>query len=67
MSRRHRGLAARSRLSTPARHLIAGALLLAAGMAVSLSSTSVVWYGAVIVGVIELGRGLHLRARGAPR
>jgi hypothetical protein len=36
-------------------------------MAVSLSSTSVVWYGAVIVGVIELGRGLHLRARGARR
>jgi hypothetical protein len=41
-------------------HLIVGALLLAAGLAVTLVSKEVVWYGAIVVGLIEVGRGLYL-------
>ena len=48
-------------------HLIVGVLLLSAGAAVSFLSTEVVWYGAIVVGVIEIARGLyHLLRSGAP-
>jgi hypothetical protein len=45
-------------------HLVVGALLLTAGVVVSVMSKEVVWYGAVVVGIIEIARGLTLvRAR----
>ena len=65
MSRRHLGLAARARLTTLTRarrpgtgHLIVGVLLLVAGIGVTVSSKEAVWYGAIVVGVIEIARGL---------
>jgi hypothetical protein len=48
-------------------HLIVGALLLTAGGAVSVLSTEVVWYGAIVVGVIEIARGLYYLLRSGPR
>ena len=49
-------------------HLVVGVLLLIAGIAVTVSSKEVVWYGAILVGVIEIGRGLHalMRRRNIP-
>lgn len=44
-------------------HLIVGALLLAAGIGVTIVSKEVVWYGAVAVGVIEVGRGIYTMTR----
>jgi low temperature requirement protein LtrA len=46
-------------------HLIVGVVLLSAGIAVTFSSTETVWYGAIVVGLIEIARGLYylLRAR----
>ena len=38
-------------------HLIVGAVLLAAGIGVTFVSKEVVWYGAIVVGLIEIGRG----------
>jgi hypothetical protein len=44
-------------------HLIVGVLLLVAGIGVTLSSKEVVWYGAIVVGVIEIARGLFYLMR----
>ena len=44
-------------------HLIVGVLLLLAGIGVTVTSREAVWYGAIIVGVIEIGRGLYCRMR----
>jgi len=44
-------------------HVIVGALLLVAGIDVTLSSKEVVWYGAIVVGVIEIARGLFYLMR----
>jgi hypothetical protein len=44
-------------------HLIVGVLLLLAGIAVSVTSKEVVWYGAIVVGVIEIARGLFYLMR----
>jgi uncharacterized membrane protein HdeD (DUF308 family) len=41
-------------------HLIVGVLLLIAGIAVTVTSSEAVWYGAIVVGVIEIVRGLYL-------
>ena len=40
-------------------HLIVGGLLLVAGVGVTVTSKEAVWYGAIIVGVIEIARGLY--------
>ena len=40
-------------------HLIVGGLLLVAGIGVTVTSREAVWYGAIIVGLIEIGRGLY--------
>jgi hypothetical protein len=48
-------------------HLIVGVLLLTAGGAVSILSTEVVWYGAIVVGVIEIARGLFYLLRSGAR
>lgn len=48
-------------------HLIVGALLLAAGTGVTFLSKEVVWYGAIVVGFIELARGVLALLRGRRR
>lgn len=47
-------------------HLIIGALLLAAGIGVTIVSKEVVWYGAIVVGVIEIVRGIYKMTRPHP-
>ena len=47
-------------------HLIVGVLLLGAGIAVTVTSKEVVWYGAIIVGVLEIARGLYYLLRSQP-
>ena len=49
-------------------HLVVGVLLLGGGIAVTVMSEAVVWYGAIVVGLIEIARGtfLLLRAPAAP-
>jgi len=44
-------------------HLLFGLVLLAAGAAVTVLSEQVVWYGAIVVGVIEVLRGIVLLVR----
>jgi hypothetical protein len=44
-------------------HLCIGAVLLAAGIGVTVVSKEVVWYGAIVVGVIEIARGIHKMTR----
>ena len=44
-------------------HLIVGVLLLIAGIAVTVTSKEAVWYGAIVVGVIEIARGLYYLMR----
>jgi uncharacterized membrane protein HdeD (DUF308 family) len=44
-------------------HLIVGVLLLIAGIVVTVTSTEAVWYGAIVVGVIEIARGLFYLMR----
>jgi len=47
--------------------VLVGGLLLAAGIGVTVVSKEVVWYGAIVVGVIEIARGLYtvMRTRDA--
>jgi hypothetical protein len=47
-------------------HIVFGAVLLAAGLAVTLLSEQVFWWGAIAVGIFELVRGIvmALRSRG---
>ncbi len=40
--------------------LVMGVLLLGAGIAVTLLSTQVFWYGAIVVGIIQIARGLFM-------
>ncbi|MDB4936225.1 MAG: hypothetical protein JWP87_3197 [Labilithrix sp.] len=40
-------------------HLIVGVVLLGAGIGTTVFSKEVVWYGAIVVGVIEIARGLY--------
>ena len=47
-------------------HVVVGVALLTAGLGVTFASKEAVWYGAVVVGVIEIARGLYrLTARKA--
>jgi hypothetical protein len=46
-------------------HVIVGVLLLVVGIGVTVTSKEVVWYGAIIVGVIEIARGLYYLMRSA--
>ena len=47
-------------------HIVFGAVLLAAGIAVTMMSEQVFWWGAIVVGLFEMVRGIviALRARG---
>ncbi len=47
-------------------HILFGVLLLGAGIAVTTMSEQVFWWGAIVVGIIEIIRGIviSLRARG---
>lgn len=47
-------------------HLIVGAVLLVAGLGVTIFSKEVVWYGAIVVGVIEIVRGIYRMTRPRP-
>lgn len=44
-------------------HLIVGVVLLAAGIGVTVSSRETVWYGAIVVGIIEIARGSYYLIR----
>jgi hypothetical protein len=44
-------------------HIVFGVLLLAAGAGVTLYSEVVYWYGAIIVGVIEIIHGIVVLVR----
>jgi hypothetical protein len=46
-------------------HIVFGAVLLAAGLAVTMMSDQVFWWGAIAVGIFEMIRGIVyvLRAR----
>ena len=46
--------------------IIAGVALLGAGVAVSMFSNVVVWYGAIVVGIIWIVRGIHRLAKSSP-
>lgn len=43
-------------------HLLVGLLLLSAGIAVTVTSEKIVWYGAIVVGMVEIVRGLSAMA-----
>jgi hypothetical protein len=47
-------------------HIVFGVVLLGAGLAVTMMSEQVFWWGAIVVGIIEIIRGIviTLRARG---
>lgn len=47
--------------------IIAGVILLGAGVAVSLFSNVVVWYGAIIVGIIWIVRGIYRLTKSPPQ
>lgn len=44
-----------------------GVLLLGAGIGVTVTSREAVWYGAIVVGVIEIARGLYQLTRSESR
>jgi len=46
--------------------ILAGVALLGAGIAVSMASNAVVWYGAIIVGIIWIVRGVYRLTKSAP-
>jgi hypothetical protein len=47
-------------------HLAVGAFLLAGGIGVTMASTATVWYGAIIVGALEVARGTYQLMRSDP-
>lgn len=47
--------------------IIAGVALLGAGIAVSMLSNAVVWYGAIIVGIIWIVRGIYRLTKSRPQ
>ena len=47
--------------------ILAGVALLGAGVGVSLFSQAVVWYGAVIVGIIWIVRGVYRLSKSSPQ
>ena len=47
--------------------IIAGVTALGAGVAVSLLSQAVVWYGAVIVGIVWIVRGIYYLSKSSSR
>lgn len=46
--------------------LLVGLALLGGGIAVTVASEAVVWYGAIVVGVIQIARGVFTLLRAAP-
>lgn len=47
-------------------HIIAGVVLLAAGIGITVASTQTVWYGAMVVGVYYIGRGVYILMKSPP-
>jgi hypothetical protein len=45
-------------------HIVFGVVLLAAGVGVTLYSDVVYWWGAIVVGIIEIIRGIVVMSRG---
>lgn len=46
--------------------LLIGVLFLGGGIAVTVMSEAVVWYGAIVVGVIQIARGTYFLLRAPP-
>ena len=46
--------------------MIAGGALVAGGVGVTMASEHTVWYGAIVVGVYYIGRGVYILARTPP-
>jgi hypothetical protein len=47
-------------------YILAGVALLAAGVGITMASANTVWYGAMIVGVYYIGRGVYILAKAQP-
>jgi len=47
-------------------HILAGVALLAVGIGLTVTSTNTVFYGAIIVGVYYLGRGVYTLLKAPP-
>jgi hypothetical protein len=47
-------------------HIVFGGVLLAAGLAVTMMSDQVFWWGAILVGIIEIIRGIVYLLRSRP-
>lgn len=47
--------------------IIAGVCLLGVGVAVTMMSQAVVWYGAIIVGIIWIVRGVYRLSKAPPQ
>ncbi|HRG95234.1 MAG TPA: hypothetical protein PLR99_03225 [Polyangiaceae bacterium] len=46
--------------------MIAGVVLLAGGVGITMASEHTVWYGAIVVGVYYIGRGAYILLRSPP-
>lgn len=47
-------------------YILAGIALLGAGIGITLASTNTVWYGAMVVGVYYIGRGVYTLLKSPP-
>jgi hypothetical protein len=47
-------------------YVIAGVVLLAGGVGITMASERTVWYGAMVVGVYYIGRGVYILLRTPP-
>jgi hypothetical protein len=47
-------------------YILAGVGLLGAGVGITIASTNTVWYGAMVVGVYYIGRGVYTLLKSAP-
>ncbi len=47
-------------------YVIAGVALLAGGVGITMASEHTVWYGAIVVGVYYIGRGVYILLRTPP-
>jgi len=47
-------------------HIVFGVILLVAGLAVTYMSDQVFWWGAIVVGIIEIIRGIVYALRARP-
>lgn len=47
-------------------HILVGIALLAAGIGITMASERTVWYGAMVVGVYYIGRGVYTMLKATP-